>query len=491
VRVLFLDREGVVWVGTAKGGVNLFNRETGVFTSFQHDPDNSKSLSHNEIRSIYEDHSGVIWIGTYGGGLNSYDRETCNFIRYKNRDDDPNSLSNDFVRTIYEDHFGVLWIGTQGGGINLYDRDTGNFSHLRADADNPESLNNDFIHSIYEDKSGMIWVGTWGGGLNRYDQQKRSFTHYTEKDGLPSNAVYGILEDSSGNLWLSTNNGISKFDPKSGTFKNYNVQDGLQSNEFNGGAYYQSPRTGEMFFGGIKGFNTFFPENIKDNTHIPPIVITSFKKFNQQMIPKNNIPYIRDLRLSYKDYVFSFGFAALDYNVPEKNRYAYKMEGFNKEWIQTDSKNRCASFTTLAPGKYVFKVKGSNNDGVWSEEGTSIRITIVPPFWKASWFRAMMVIFLIFIFLRWHKTRIKRMAVRLQTQAGLERFFEKYNISNREQEIIELILKGKSRKEIEKLLFLSHHTVKNHIYNIYQKLGVKNVGQLISVFINSKLMKNP
>src|SRR5262249_5708941 len=187
----------------------------------------------------------------------------------------PKSLSNNNVPSIYEDRAGELWIGTVGGGLNRYDAKSRSFTIYRNDPGNPNSLSNNSVRSMNEDKTGTLWIGT-AGGLNRYDPKTQSFTVYTEKNGLANNTVYGILEDSEGNLWLSTNRGISKFNPKTEKFRNYDVSDGLQSNEFNGGAYCKS-RSGEMFFGGIKGLNRFYPENVKDNTFIPPIVITDFK----------------------------------------------------------------------------------------------------------------------------------------------------------------------------------------------------------------------
>ena len=391
VRVVCVDRSGTFWIGTHGGGLNRFDPETGRFTLYQHDPDDPASLGHQEIRWIYEDEAGTLWICTNGGGLDAFDKDRGTFTHYRADPQDPHSLSSDFARVVLEDSEGVLWVGTHGGGINLLERESGRFTQLRADPHDPHSLNSDHILTFFEDSSGVLWIGTWDGGLNRFDRDSKRFRAYTVRDGLASNAVYGILEDSDGNLWLSTNNGLSRFDPRNETFKNYNVKDGLQSNEFNGNAFFESP-SGEMFFGGIGGLNTFYPDEIVDNPYIPPVVITSFQKSNREVQLDVSISEAEELVLSYKDYVFSFEFAALDYSVPEKNRYAHKMEGLDEDWIYTDASKRFASYTTLPPGHYVFRVKGSNNDGVWNEEGAWIDITITPPFWMTWWFRTLMLL---------------------------------------------------------------------------------------------------
>jgi len=426
VRLVYPDptNQDVLWIGTNGGGVNKFNKRTGRFQSYLNDPDDPMSLSHNEIRSMYIDRSGVLWVGTNGGGLNravmKEESSKVAFVRYRHDSNDPGSLSNDFVRAIHEvaDEAGeTLWIGTQGGGLNKFDRRTQTFMCYRADPNNPNGLNNDYILTIYEDSTGIFWLGTWGGGVNRFDRENERFVQYTMQDGLPNNQIYGILEDDGDNLWISTNNGLSKFNPRAESFKNFNVNDGLQSNEFNGGSFFKS-HSGEMFFGGIRGFNAFFPENIKDNPHIPPVVITSFRKFNEEVRLRRPISDLEQITLSYKDYVFSFEFAALDYTSPLKNRYAYMMEGLDEEWIYTYSEKRFATYTTLAPGKYVFRVKGSNNDGVWNEEGTEIKVVITPPFWKTLWFRLLGAIVILSLGYVLYKERFRNVRMKTELQSA-------------------------------------------------------------------------
>ncbi len=390
VRLVFEDRDGTLWIGTHGGGLNRFGRETGRFTAFRHDPENPRSLSHDELRSICQDRQGTLWIGTNGGGLNRMlpgpdPGSPPGFIRYRYSAADAHSLSNDFVRVIYEDRDGDFWIGTQGGGLNRLDRRSGRFSRIRAVPEMPDSLNNDYVFSIYEDDDGILWLGTWGGGLNRFDKRRHTFRAFTTADGLPSNAIYGILADEAGNLWMSTNNGLCRFNPGSGECRNFSAADGLQDNEFNGGAYSRSPQ-GEMFFGGIHGFNAFFPAEISDNPFIPPVVITALQIMNKPVKLGQPLSEIRELVLSHRDYVFSLEFAALDFTAPEKNAYAFMMQGLDKDWITTGADKRFATYTTLPPGRYTFRVKGSNNDGVWNEAGASLRIIITPPFWRRWWF---------------------------------------------------------------------------------------------------------
>lgn len=411
---------GILWLGVDGGGLHKFDPASGVFSFFRHNPNDPTSLSSNRIYSIYEDKSGPLWVGTRTGGLNKMDRETGRFTRYRNDPNDPKSLSNDYVYVIHRDRLGILWVGTFAGGLNTFDDNTGTFFSYRSDVNDPGSLSSDCILCIHEDSAGDIWLGTGGGGLNRFHREDRRFTHYSEEHGMPNAVVYGILEDRGGNLWLSTNNGVSRFNPGTGKFKNYNEIDGLQSNEFNGAAYFNSPRTGEMFFGGINGLNAFFPERIKDNAHVPPIVITGFLKFNKEVKLPGPVSELKEITLSHRDYVFSFEFAALDFTVPAKNKYAYKMEGLGSQWITTGAWKRFATYTTLPPGEYTFRVKGSNNDGLWNEEGVSVKVIVTPPFWQTWWFRVFAAVIILLVSLLLYKRSIKNLSIRTRMETELQ-----------------------------------------------------------------------
>ncbi|MHB1687658.1 MAG: ligand-binding sensor domain-containing protein [Ignavibacteriaceae bacterium] len=445
VSSIFRDNRGVLWVGTWRGGLNKMigsGKSSAVkFIHYFHN-NNPNSLSSNIIQSIFEDRSGRLWIGTEVG-LDLYDKKNNKFITFVNDPNNPNSLSNNQVQScIYQDRNGFLWVGTWGGLNRITEPQNPNdysprqlagykFTLYQNLYNDSFSLSDNRVISICEDKQGNLWIGTYGGGLNKLpvDQQnlpagKAKFIRYSTKDGLPSNIIYGILEDDNGNLWLSTDNGLSKFDPAKQIFRNYNESDGLQSNQFFWGAALKS-KNGELFFGGINGFNAFYPSSLKDNPYIPPVVITDFNIFNKPVpIEQNGSPlkkYIAEtdkITLSYSQNVFSFEFAALDYTSPNKNQYAYMMEGFDKGWVNSGNRH-FVTYTNLDPGEYTFYVRGSNNDGVWNTSGASIKIIILPPFWRTWWFilssflaGSMVIIFLISYRVR-HLLNIERFRTKL------------------------------------------------------------------------------
>jgi len=385
------DQAGMLWVGTATLGLNKYDPGAGKFTHYTNDPSDLNSLSQNVVRSLFLDSSGTLWVGTFNGGLNQFDSETEQFIRYQYDPDDPNSLSDNTVMSITESPIGEIWIGTLGG-LNKFDENKNIFTHYIHDPKDSHSLSHNSASSVFIDQEGVLWIGTNGGGLNKFDELNERFIHYREVDGLPSDTIMGITEDDEGFLWISTSQGISKFNPQLETFRNYDSSDGLQGNQFNFNSLSKS-HTGELHFGGVNGLNAFYPSAIQDNPNIPPIVITDFQLANKPVeigvdsVLKKSIINTKELVLSHQDRVISFEFAALNYTSPQKNRYRYKLEGFDDDWIQVDSDRRFVTYTNLDPGEYVFQVLGSNNDGVWNEDGTSIAITITPPWWETVWFR--------------------------------------------------------------------------------------------------------
>jgi ligand-binding sensor domain-containing protein/signal transduction histidine kinase len=391
IKCLFEDNEGELWIGTEGGGLTKFNQEQNSFLHFTHHPKDTGSISENSLRCIFEDSKGKLWVGTING-LNILNREEGKFKKYFHDPNDPNSISNNHIRYVYEDRRGAIWIGTFNG-LNLYIEKEDKFISFRNNPSNPLSISSDRVLCLYEDSSNRFWLGTHGGGLNKLDRDEFLFTHYTIYDGLPNNTIYGILEDKQGNLWLSTNQGLSKFNPDEETFKNYDKHDGIQSNEFNGNAFFKN-KAGEMFFGGINGLTVFIPDEVKENSEIPPLVITSLKKYDETLYFHHSSTAHGEIELSYKDDLFSFEFAALDFTNPEKNQYAYKLEGFDKDWIFCGNQ-RIASYTNLDDGTYIFKVRGSNNDGIWNTTGTSIKVFIYPPFWDTWWFKLLLIISLI------------------------------------------------------------------------------------------------
>jgi ligand-binding sensor domain-containing protein/signal transduction histidine kinase len=410
VRVIYQDRRGALWIGTA-AGLDKLDLETWSFTHYIHDPKNSASLSGNLIRTIYEDPTGTLWIGT-DRGLNKFDRRTGKFTCYEHQPGDPNTLSGNSISAILADQSGALWVGTTSG-LNRFDGETGQFTHFQHRDGDQDSLSRNHVLSIHQDRRGDLWIGTFQGGLNKlvssagqgFDAKTVRFAHYREKDGLPNDVVYAILEDSRGNLWLSTNQGLSKFDPRRETFTNYDVGDGLQSNEFNWGAYHKSSR-GEMFFGGVNGFNAFYPNRIQNNPCIPPVVLTSLTQGGEN-IAGQAVESIQEVTLRWPNNFFEFEFAALSFTQPAKNQYAYLLQGFDKGWNDIGTK-RFGRYTNLPGGTYTLRVKASNNSDVWNEGATAIKITVVPPLWETGWFRGLVALLLIGGVIGGYRLRVRR-----------------------------------------------------------------------------------
>jgi signal transduction histidine kinase/DNA-binding response OmpR family regulator/streptogramin lyase len=423
------DNTGNLWIGTGGGGLNKFDFETNRFIHYKHDPDNPASINDNHVSLVYEDKMGAIWIGTSKSDLIKFDLDKETFVRYSHNPGDSSGLSKGKIFSILEDKSGVLWIGLFGGGLCRFDRDKEQCKHYLNSPGDTKSLSNNIVSSIYEDKSGILWVGS-EGGLNKFDRENEEFFCYREADGLPGDMINGILEDGDGNLWLSTNNGISKFNPVDVTFENYDVIDGLQGKEFNQWSYYKT-LSGEMLFGGNNGFNMFHPDSIDNikNPHIPQIIMTEFQllhkpvsvgfnKLFDRTILKKSITETEEIELLYDENVISFEFAALDYHVPKKNKYAYFMEGFDKDWTYTDADRRFVNYTNLNPGEYTFRVKGSNNDGVWNEEGTFLKIIIAHPWWATWWAYILYGVFAVLLFST--STRFYLNRQRLRHQLELE-----------------------------------------------------------------------
>lgn len=403
------DGEGILWVGTGGGGLNRFDPAEGRFRHYRHDPTDPSSISSDVVFLIHEDHQGDLWVGTIDG-LNKLDRDTGRFTRLLHNPDDPSSISDDVIGgAIYEDQSGFLWVGTQKG-LNKFDRNTGMFTRYLHERENPQSLGHDIVFSVLQDSSGVLWIGTFGGGLDRLDPQSDTFTHYRVADGLPNDSVYGILEDADGYLWLSTNNGLSRFDPRTETFQNFDSSDGLQGREFNFNAYYESP-DGEMFFGGINGVNAFYPDRIVANPSVPPIVLTSISQGGEPVALEGDFPYASEVTFRWPDNYFDFEFAALDFFEPDKHKHAYMLEGFEEDWNHIGAR-RFGRYTNLPGGTYTLKLKGSNNDGLWNEEGASLHLTIEPPLWEAAWLRILVVVTLAAAVILGYQIRVRRIEAR-------------------------------------------------------------------------------
>jgi signal transduction histidine kinase/DNA-binding response OmpR family regulator len=374
------------------------------------------------VITLYVDRTGILWIGTYSGGLDAFDPSQdrqARFTHYRHDPENPRSLGEGAVNSILEDRAGVLWVGTSGGGLCSLDRDAQIFTCYRNDPQDLDSLSNNTVMAIHEDREGLLWIGT-SGGLNRFAPQSGTFSLYTTADGLAHDAVAGILEDGDGRLWLSTARGLSHFDPATRIFRNYTASDGLQGDSFGSRAYHKAS-TGELLFGGPNGLTHFNPDDIQGNPYIPPVVVTSLRLADEPVTVGGDSPLQRsildtqDLVLSYDDRILSFEFAALSYSSPDKNRYRFKLEGFEEDWREVDSARRFATYTNLDPGDYVFRVMGSNNDGLWNEQGASIALTVTPPWWETAWFRIGLGVLAVGLILGGYRWRVRTVEARNRT----------------------------------------------------------------------------
>ncbi len=463
-------RDGYIWVGTDGGGLNKFNRKTREFTRFRFNPKNNQGISSDVVTSLCEDHEGVLWFGTFNGGLGRY--KDNKFETFYNDPSDPWSISQNHIWCVFEDSKNNIWAGTLFKGLNLYDRKTNRFYTYRGDDDEPTSISNNSIINIYEtkdqklyistnngtnvvdlntvdfskphpeiifkrlyhseeinsissnnvygmceDDKGNMWFGHTSTGLDKLDKKTGLFTNYSDMDGIPGNSVTSIQIDKEQNLWLATDKGLARFNTLNGKVEVFDGRDGLQNSNFKGWSI--KTRDGEMYFGGPDGFNSFYPEIIEKrrNHHKPHLMITGFKILNKRVkidnvingrvILNEDISLAKKIVLTRKENQFSFEFVALDYTSPEKNKYAYKLEGFDEDWNIAGSK-REASYTNLDPGDYVFRVKASNNDGVWNEEGATIMLTVLPAWWETWIFRIVSVLLVLVIILFTFQNRIGR-----------------------------------------------------------------------------------
>ena len=399
------DQDGMLWIATPEG-LDVFDRNTLQFSHYKRDPANPDGLSANHIYEVFVDSQNNVWIGTQGG-LDHLDRSTGKFTHYTPRVGDPDSLSGIAVNNIFEDHNGNFWMGTFDSGLNKFNPKTGRFTRYRFDPQNKRSISNDSILTIYEDSQNRLWIGTAGGGLNLYNPSTDSFTYYLEKDGLPNGVVYGILEGAQGKLWLSTNFGISLFDPESRTFRNFDEGDGLQSNEFNSGAFAKG-KYGEFYFGGINGLTVFHPSRVDDSPYLPQVVLTSLTQGDNPIVTNSSLATTQNVVLHWPENLLEFEFAALSYSQPNKNQYAYKLEGFDTGWHFIGTK-RDGRYTNLPGGEYTLLLKASNSDGIWNETPVRINVTVVPPFWQTVWFRALLVLGVVLVVAGGVRLRTKTM----------------------------------------------------------------------------------
>lgn len=423
---LYVDAHLQVWVGAVDGLYRLElsdNLRLAVFVPVQFRPPGN-GFADNRVYSITEDtRNKCLWVGTKEG-LSCINLSSGSYKFYTNNPNDETSLPSNSVRFVYIDNEGKTWVSTDGEGLSLIEKnETGQllFRNLKKQLSPKGGEEDLLLTSIWEDEKGTFWLGSYGSGLLHFDpKQEKLIRTYTEKDGLSNNAVYAVLGDEKGHLWMSTNYGLSSLDPMTGKMRRYLEKDGLQSNEFNTGAFHKS-KTGELFFGGIQGLNNFYPSDLKDNVVPPDVVITEVLLFNKPLSSYENLhikksaSYLEELDLSYRENSLTISFAALHYSNPSSNRFRFIMEGLDDEYIEAGTTS-LANYNKIPYGSYTFKVYACNSDGVWSEKPAELKITITPPFWATWWFRSLLLVFLVggvFAFNRARLINIKKQRLQL------------------------------------------------------------------------------
>lgn len=407
VTSIYADRSNIIWVGTDPG----INNSAGNVFKYIRRGNSFVHLSKIKIKlggvtTILEDNKGDMWIGTAADGIKRYIKNSDRVIEYRYNKDSTGCISGNSVFAAFEDSRGSLWFGTVSKGVNRFNRKDGTFKTFINDPENSATVSSNTVWCFAEDSTGAVWMGTWGGGLNKYNPDKETFKSFTTKDGLPSNIIYGMISYND-YLWIGTSRGITRFNTKTYKVKNYDDSDGLHNPEFNLGAYCKG-KDGILYFGGTNGITFFNPAKIETNNFAPSIILTDFKVFDKRIHLKKSINYIKEIILSYKQNFFSFEFAALDYTAPGKNKYAYILEGVDKDWIYSGNR-RFASYTNISPGEYNFRVKGSNNDGVWSSREAVVSVIITPPVWQTWWFRILSLLLLAAILYALHKYRLNKL----------------------------------------------------------------------------------
>ncbi|MBN1197597.1 MAG: hypothetical protein JXA62_09345 [Candidatus Aminicenantes bacterium] len=475
---LLEDDLGRIWIGTWGGGVLILDPRNGAIRPLTAANDAQHPLVNPVIIDLDRDGAGRIWIGTDGGGMGCWDPRDSRLTRYRHDPGNPFSLASDIVMAITDDGDAGLWIGTWGGGLNHLSVRDGEILRYRYDPENPGSLSNDTVLCLARGRDGTLWAGTHAGGLNRLDPDKRTFRRYTRALGLPDNMVMAIQEDGEGNLWIATAAGLARLNPRSGEIRAFDRKDGLLTRGFSMRAAYRD-EAGRLYFGGIGGVSAFLPSGFAPNPAIPPLHFTSLEIFARQRVTVC-LPDTPSIRIGYRE-SFRIGFAALDYTNPGSNRYAYRLQENGGEWIDLGRRN-AITFAGMQPGRYRLHVRGAGSDGVWNHAGAVMRIHVVPPFWMRWWFRGLFLIALIALFLYWHRTRMRRQAGRLRQENEIDEFCRRFGISDREREVLILLLQGMNRTRIADKLIISDATVKNHTYSLYRKLNIRSRAQLFSLF---------
>jgi signal transduction histidine kinase/ligand-binding sensor domain-containing protein len=460
------DRSGDIWVGTYNLGIFRFDQRQPRFRRYRHDPADPQSLSDDNVNRFLVDRHGTLWAAATHG-LNRFDTTTEHFQTYR-----PDPLGNPFLTEVVEDSEGALWLGTILRGLYRFDPVTGQFTaHHEHDVDRTGTLSDNQVNSIYFDHAGAMWVGTQNG-LNKFNPKTGTFSVYTKREGLPGNSVGRVMEDTHGELWMGTNNGLARLNPQSGTFTSYSTSDGLPGADFTVFGAGCKGANGEMFFGGLSGATSFFPDKVRDDLHSPPVVLTDVRLFGNPVeigsrSPlQESISYAKRLVFSYKQNVFSLSFAALSFSNPDAIRYRYKLDRVNRDWNLVGSDGTQLTYTALPTGTYTFHVQAATRAGRWSVPEVSLRIDILPPFWATWWFRTVCIILILLSL--WYAHRLRLLQIARQFDMRLEeRVSERTRLARdlhdtllqsfqglmlRLQAVNELLPEGRAKEQLERTL---------------------------------------
>ena len=487
IRVIFEDSEQNLWVGTASGGLNKLNqrdKELGnnIFQHFRHQTNNIHSLSHDHITAINQDSFGNLWIGTLDG-LNRFDPINNQFVGYQ---DSKNGLIGSSVSVIYVAPGGIVWIGTNGG-LNRFDSESKEFKNYSHDPDNKNSLSDNRIFSINQDQNDTLWIGT-AAGLNKLDPITEKFIHYKEEQGLEDSRVAAVTFDNNNKMWLGVGSSLMVFDPVTEEF--YSVDSPCGVNQ---GAYHQAD-DGELLFGKA-GYCAFHPKDITHQSLPPKIVLSDFRLANKSVdisrnglesVLKKTINHTDSITLTHKDNILSFEFAAIDFSSPRDNKYRYKLEGFNDDWIDTGANNRRATYTNLPDSKYVFRVKASNNKGVWNEQGRSIELIVLPPAWRTWWAYSLYGIILILTIIAFIRSQIKKVDFERRLNRTLEKKVKRrtYELEEKNNEL------NHALTELEKLS-LTDQLTGTHNRHFVNKFIAQELANLQREYYDTKNTRPP